>query len=121
MMCVLKEGISAMKTLLFSDGYEGPGYSPANALRVLARYLMPDSLPKWGGVTLLSFAAAWSGVALGQVVFAGADIVWPANGLLLGFLLRMPRRYWLLGLAHGCAPSCGCLMVSSRSFGPNRR
>jgi diguanylate cyclase (GGDEF)-like protein len=99
MMCVLKEGISAMKTLLFSDGYEGPGYSPANALRVLARYLMPDSLPKWGGVTLLSFAAAWSGVALGQVVFAGADIVWPANGLLLGFLLRMPRRYWFSYLA----------------------
>src|ERR1700722_14568398 len=86
-----------MKTLFFSTEYP-PGDSKG-AIRSFASYLLPESFPKWIGVTLLSFAASWAGVALGQIVSAGADILWPANGLLLAFLLRMSPRNWFAYLA----------------------
>ena len=88
-----------MKTLLFSTDYEKAGSDPAQIVRTITRSLLPDSFPKWAGVTALSFLAAWSGVALGQVASVGADIIWPANGLMLGFLLRMQPRYWFSYLA----------------------
>ncbi|HEX4321127.1 MAG TPA: diguanylate cyclase [Acidobacteriaceae bacterium] len=42
---------------------------------------------------LLCLAACWGGVVLGQTP-AAADILWPANGLILAFLLGLPRRSW---------------------------
>jgi diguanylate cyclase (GGDEF)-like protein len=86
-----------MKTLLFSMGHQDTDSKRTE--RSLALYLLPESFPKWAGITLLSFAAAWAGVALGQAVSAGADILWPANGLVLAFLLRSSRRYWFAYLA----------------------
>lgn len=86
-----------MKTLLFSTGHQDTDSKSVE--RNFALYLLPESFPKWAGITLLSFAAAWAGVALGQVVSAGADILWPANGLVLAFLLRSSRRYWFAYLA----------------------
>jgi diguanylate cyclase (GGDEF)-like protein len=44
-------------------------------------------------VTLLCLIASWGGVVLGQTP-AEADILWPSNGILLAFLLVLPRRYW---------------------------
>ena len=43
---------------------------------------------------LLCLAACWGGVMLGQTP-AAADILWPANGVVLAALLMLPRRYWI--------------------------
>lgn len=88
-----------MKALFFSPDYwRSRSESRFHALS-LAAYMLPDSFPKWAGVTVLVFAASWAGIALGQAASAGADILWPANGLLLAFLLRMAPRNWFAYLA----------------------
>ena len=61
---------------------------------------MPDSASNWGCAMLLCLAACWGGVVLGQTS-AEAAILWPANGLVLGFLLVTPRRNWFSYLM-GC-------------------
>ena len=47
---------------------------------------------------LLCLVSSWVGILLGQTP-AQADILWPSNGLLLAFLLLLPRRYWFIYLA----------------------
>jgi len=53
----------------------------------------PDSFARFVCVLALYFAASWVGNALTRTP-AVSDIVWPANGLLLAFLLPIARRYW---------------------------
>jgi diguanylate cyclase (GGDEF)-like protein len=56
--------------------------------------LRPDSLTHFCYVFLLYLVVSWGGNALTRTPEV-ADIIWPANGLLLAFLLRLPRRSWL--------------------------
>jgi len=60
--------------------------------RALARF-RPDSTSHFTFVFLLYLVVSWGGNALTRTP-AVADIIWPANGLLLAFLLRLPRRCW---------------------------
>jgi diguanylate cyclase (GGDEF)-like protein len=76
-----------------------PSDQPQSALS-RAAYLLPDSTSNWGCAMLLCLAACWGGVVLGQTS-AEAAILWPANGLVLGFLLVTPRRNWFSYLM-GC-------------------
>jgi diguanylate cyclase (GGDEF)-like protein len=65
--------------------------------RAFAR-LRPDSVSHFSYVFLLYLVVSWGGNALTRTP-AVADIIWPANGLLLAFLLRLPRRCWPVYLA----------------------
>jgi integral membrane sensor domain MASE1 len=58
-----------------------------------AGYLLPDSFPRWTAVMLLCFVASCAGLLSGKTS-AQADILWPPNGILLAFLIGMPRRFW---------------------------
>jgi diguanylate cyclase (GGDEF)-like protein len=60
--------------------------------RAFARF-RPDSVSHFCYVFLLYLVVSWGGNALTRTP-AVADIIWPANGLLLAFLLRLPRRCW---------------------------
>jgi diguanylate cyclase (GGDEF)-like protein len=73
---------------------------PANKTNSWVSTLLPDSTSSWGFAMLLCLAACWGGVVLGQTP-AQADIIWPANGVLLAFLLITPRRSWFSYLM-GC-------------------
>ncbi len=53
----------------------------------------PDSVSRFAIILLLYIGASWGGNALTRTP-AVADLIWPANGLLLAFLLRTARRYW---------------------------
>jgi diguanylate cyclase (GGDEF)-like protein len=54
---------------------------------------LPDSLPRFACVLGLYLVASWGGNSL-TLTPAVADLLWPANGLLLAFLLPIARRYW---------------------------
>ncbi len=58
----------------------------------------PDSLPNFSYVFLLYLVVSWGGNALTRSPSV-ADIIWPANGLLLAILLRLSRRQWPVYLA----------------------
>lgn len=49
---------------------------------------------RFTGVTLVYAAATWAGMALGSFQ-AHTDLIWPANGVLLGILLLAKRKDWL--------------------------
>ncbi len=89
-----------MKRLRFSADLHDPDSSTSTGLTTALGFLFPDSFWNLTCVTFLCFLACWGGIALGQTS-AEADILWPANGLLLGFLLQLPRRYWFSYLAAG--------------------
>ncbi len=57
----------------------------------------PDSITRFGIVLLLYIGASWGGNALTRTP-AVADLIWPANGLLLAFLLPIAKRYWTVYL-----------------------
>jgi diguanylate cyclase (GGDEF)-like protein len=73
-------------------------------LQSLAGYLLPDSLPRLGYAAILCFLASWGALVLARIP-AQADILWPANGILLAFLLGVRRRYWASYLAGGVLAS----------------
>lgn len=52
-----------------------------------------DSANRLSLLALLYAASGWAALELGKTP-AGADVFWPANGILLAFLLRTPRRFW---------------------------
>ena len=58
-----------------------------------AKIIQVDSGPRLWLLALLYAASGWAALQLGKTP-AGADVFWPANGILLAFLLRTPRRYW---------------------------
>ena len=68
----------------------------------MAGHLLPGSFSNWGCAMLLCLASSWAGVVLGQTP-AQADILWPANGVLLAFVLLQPRSSWFSYLAGSIA------------------
>jgi diguanylate cyclase (GGDEF)-like protein len=59
-----------------------------------------DSVAHLSLSALLYTVSGWAALELGKTP-AGADVIWPANGILLAFLLRAPRRCWAMYLAVG--------------------
>ncbi len=68
----------------------------------------------WGAVALRLMAAS---AAVALACWLGIDVlrpgdqlsaIWPANGVLLAFLLTAPRRQWLLYLCAGFVSSVTC-------------
>jgi len=59
----------------------------------IAKIAQVDSATRLSSLFLLYAASAWAALELGRTP-AGADVFWPANGILLAFLLRTPRRFW---------------------------
>jgi diguanylate cyclase (GGDEF)-like protein len=59
----------------------------------LAGWIQVDSVARFLLLSVLYSVSAWAVLELGKTP-AGADVIWPANGILLAFLLRAPRRYW---------------------------
>lgn len=53
----------------------------------------PNQLLLWLSAGVLCFLAGYGGIWLGQTP-AQADVIWPANGILLALLLQSPRRTW---------------------------
>ncbi|MGB8260998.1 MAG: diguanylate cyclase [Terracidiphilus sp.] len=51
-----------------------------------------------GRMFVLYAVAAWAGLWLANAP-SGSAIIWPANGILLAFLLTEPRRHWAVYLA----------------------
>ena len=77
----------------------GSGRPSESSLLTRARGIArPDSILRFAFVMLLYLVASWGGNALTRSP-AVADLIWPANGLLLAFLLPIPRRYWTSYLA----------------------
>lgn len=71
-----------------------PGRSAPDSQRARAlTRLRPESVTHFIYVFLLYLVVSWGGNALTRTPEV-ADIIWPANGLLLAFLLRLPRRCW---------------------------
>jgi integral membrane sensor domain MASE1 len=85
------------KAALDSTDESGGSAAGSPLARAFAR-LRPDSVSHLSYVFLLYLAVSWGGNALTRTP-AVADIIWPANGLLLAFLLRLPRRCWPIYLA----------------------
>jgi signal transduction histidine kinase len=52
----------------------------------------PESL-RFLEVAFVYFAASWVGIDIGNTQ-AQADVIWPANGALLGIILLLPRKQW---------------------------
>jgi diguanylate cyclase (GGDEF)-like protein len=59
----------------------------------IAKIAQVDSAKRLSLLALLYAASGWAALELGKTP-AGADVFWPANGILLAFLLRTPRRFW---------------------------
>jgi integral membrane sensor domain MASE1 len=68
-------------------------------------------------VGLIYFIGSWAGIILGKSP-AQADVIWPANGLLLGLLLMSPRRRWPSYLA--CAAAVTIAIHNLFSFPTSR-
>ncbi len=66
---------------------------------------------------LLYLVASWGGNSLTRTP-AVADIIWPANGLLLAFLLPIARRHWASYLAASIVINTGVHVVCG--FSPSR-
>ncbi|MFC5863980.1 diguanylate cyclase [Acidicapsa dinghuensis] len=101
-----------MNKLQTSPDSQDPDSTEPSILSTAVSFLFPDNFWNYSSILFLCFLACWGGIALGQTP-AEADILWPANGLLLGFLLQLPRRYWFSYLvssvlaniaAHGFFP-----------------
>ena len=107
MMRFTEETVAPMKTnVVFRDDFGQDTQDAVTRLRFrdLPGFLLPDSLPRLGCATLLCFLASWGALVLAQIP-AQADILWPANGIILAFLLGVERRYWASYLAGGVLAS----------------
>jgi diguanylate cyclase (GGDEF)-like protein len=82
-----------MKALLSVPNHESGRPTHNSAIIRGAIWFQPDSVSRLALVFLLYLVASWGGNALTRTPSV-ADIIWPANGVLLAFLLRMPRRFW---------------------------
>jgi diguanylate cyclase (GGDEF)-like protein len=87
-----------MKDMFFSQDINSSVSASRFKLSAVAQWMQPDSLVRLSFATLIYAISAWGGVQLGQSS-AGADVFWPANGILLAILLRLERRYWVSYLA----------------------
>src|ERR1700761_7480182 len=89
--------------LLFQQ-YHRPEPQLRQIVQAIARNLFPDSSWRLASAAALCFATSWGALELSNVP-AQAAILWPANGILLAFLLRVQRRYWAGYLASGILAS----------------
>jgi len=67
----------------------------------LSAFLVPIFRPVWVQtlvVIVIYLAFSWAGVAVGMYV-AHSNLIWPANGVLLGILLFSKRERWGIYLA----------------------
>jgi diguanylate cyclase (GGDEF)-like protein len=80
-----------------ADAGRGRPSESSQLARAIA-LMRPDSFARFSIVMLLYLVASWGGNALTRTP-AVADLIWPANGLLLAFLLPIARRYWTSYLA----------------------
>lgn len=78
------------------------GFSISSLAARAAVFARPDSLQRFACVLFLYGLASAVGNALNRTPGI-ADILWPANGLLLAFLLPIARRYWPSYLAASIA------------------
>jgi diguanylate cyclase (GGDEF)-like protein len=99
-----------MKTMMLLEGVSGPDQDPQSGLRSISSFLLPDSLPRLGCAALLCFLTSWGALLLAQIP-AQADILWPANGIVLAFLLGVQRRYWASYLAGGVLASIAVHLI----------
>ena len=77
----------------------GSGRPSDSSLLARTLYVVrPDSVARFAVIMLLYIGASWGGNALTRTP-AVADLIWPANGMLLAFLLPIARRYWVSYLA----------------------
>ncbi len=69
------------------------------------------------GVVLIYFCVTWAGITFGAHI-AHSNVIWPANGVLLGILLFSRRRKWARFLFWTCVVSAAFHVVSG--FNPGR-
>lgn len=79
-------------------GKPGPASGAASSPTRPIDWVLSDSLLRFSLVLAFYTAASAGGNAFNRAA-AASDIVWPANGLLLAFLLPIARRYWTSYLA----------------------
>jgi len=87
-----------MRKSSFESNVHSGGLAPGSRFARVLAGSRPDSLSHFSYVFLLYLAVSWGGNELTRTP-ALADIIWPANGLLLAILLRLPRRCWAVYLA----------------------
>jgi diguanylate cyclase (GGDEF)-like protein len=103
----------------FSPAVDSDPASPSDS-PFLARALevvRPDSISRFAIVLLLYIGASWGGNALTRTP-AVADLIWPANGMLLAFLLSTSRRYWSVYLTSSILVNIAVHMAFG--FSPGR-
>jgi diguanylate cyclase (GGDEF)-like protein len=97
MDCHAGDEPAMQSTSLVTDLQPGDSATGWRLERAFTRF-RPDSISHFGCVSLLYLVVSLGGNALTRTPEV-ADIIWPANGLLLAFLLRLPRRCWPVYLA----------------------
>jgi diguanylate cyclase (GGDEF)-like protein len=93
------DAVSPRSNVEAGRSYPGPGkfYPGSRILRAVA-HLRPRSATHLTFVFLLYLFVSWAGNAI-TLTPGQADIIWPANGLLLAILLRLPRQCWAVYVA----------------------
>jgi len=99
-----------MKMSMMLEGFNEPEWKRSPGVWSWLRYLLPDSLPRLSCATILCFLTSWGALLLARIP-AEADILWPANGIVLAFLLGVPRRFWASYLAGGVLASIAVHLV----------
>lgn len=99
-----------MKTVMLLEGLNGPDQNPRSGLQSISTFFLPDSLPRLGCATVLCFLTSLGALLLARIP-AEADILWPANGIVLAFLLGVSRRYWASYLAGGVLASIAVHLI----------
>jgi diguanylate cyclase (GGDEF)-like protein len=80
--------VNSASTLSSASGYK----STAEFIQIFgADFLL--RLLRFVGVGLIYMLVSGLGLALGSKA-AQSDVIWPANGVLLGVILLSPRKYW---------------------------
>jgi diguanylate cyclase (GGDEF)-like protein len=79
-----------------NEAAQGP--SDSSRWARVVEVVRPDSFSRLALVAVLYVAASWASNAMTRTPTV-ADLIWPANGMLLAFLLPISRRYWTSYLA----------------------
>jgi diguanylate cyclase (GGDEF)-like protein len=93
-----------MKTTALFQSYAELNSEERSGFKSVARFMLPDSFTSLSCATLLCFLTSWGALLLARTP-AQADVLWPANGIVLAFVLVVPRRYWASYLAGGVVAS----------------
>jgi len=93
-----------MKANFYSEEYLKAKSDERLTWASVAGYLRPDSFARWSWVMLLCTVSSWAGLVIARFPWK-ADILWPANGILIAFLVMLPRRFWTAYLAGSVVSS----------------